>query len=373
VLQPSGSAREDTGMTSLFGAVHHQDALLGRAPCRWLVAFCVVWLAGLVAGCSKAPPQQEAVGVADDEVTELRYQGFVGQVVFPELAESLGYLEPLRLRYIGNTISGPQDIQTVVTGDVDFGGAFNGAVLKLIAARAPIVAVVGMYGIDENTWGGFYVKEDSPIRKPGDLLGKKVAVNTLGAHSEFMLEEYLERQGITRQQASEQVTLVVVPPVSAEQALRQGHVDVATLAGIVRDKALERGGLRRLFSDHELFGNFTAGSYVFSKRFIEQNPKTVRHFVEATARAIEWARTTPREQVIERFEQIVRQRGRNEDASTLRYWRSTGIAGKGGVLSEREYQIWIDRLTKDGQLERGALELAEVFTNRFNPFAEPVR
>src|SRR5882672_1461241 len=30
------------------------------------------------------------------EKTELRYQGWAGQVVFPELAEDLGYLAPLR-------------------------------------------------------------------------------------------------------------------------------------------------------------------------------------------------------------------------------------------------------------------------------------
>ena len=130
------------------------------------------------------------------EITERRYQGFAGQVAYPELAESLGYLAPIRLHDIGSTISGPQDIQTVVTGDTDFGGAFNGAVIKLIAAHTPIVAVIGMYGVDESTWGGFYVTDDSPIQKPRVLLGKKVAMNTLGAHSEFMLEEYLERQGI---------------------------------------------------------------------------------------------------------------------------------------------------------------------------------
>jgi len=75
------------------------------------------------------------------EKTELRYQGWTGQVLFPELADDLGYLAPLRLKWVGNTISGPQDIQTVAIGDVDFGGAFYGAIIKLIAAKAPIKAV----------------------------------------------------------------------------------------------------------------------------------------------------------------------------------------------------------------------------------------
>ena len=37
-------------------------------------------------------------------------------------------LSDLKLEWVGNTISGPQDIQTVVTGDVDIGGARGGHV-----------------------------------------------------------------------------------------------------------------------------------------------------------------------------------------------------------------------------------------------------
>src|ERR1700760_4762834 len=114
------------------------------------------------------------------EKTEIRYQGWAGQVTFIELADDLGYLAPLKLKWIGNTISGPQDIQTVVTGDIDIGGAFYGAIIKLIVAKAPIKAVVGYYGSDDSTYNGYYVKEDSPIRIARDLIGKKVAVNTLG-------------------------------------------------------------------------------------------------------------------------------------------------------------------------------------------------
>ncbi|WP_245288202.1 ABC transporter substrate-binding protein [Bradyrhizobium sp. Ec3.3] len=205
------------------------------------------------------------------EKTEVRYQGWAGQVTFVELADDLGYLAPLKLKWVGNTISGPQDIQTVVTGDIDIGGAFYGAIIKLIAAKAPIKAVVGYYGSDDNTYNGYYVKEDSPIKTARDLIGKKVAVNTLGAHLEFVLREYLARNGLTPAEAK-QVTLVAIPPVTGEQALRQGQVEVTTLSGILRDKALDRGGIRRLFADTDLFDNFTGGSYVLRDKFIKDNP-----------------------------------------------------------------------------------------------------
>jgi ABC-type nitrate/sulfonate/bicarbonate transport system substrate-binding protein len=261
----------------------------------------------------------------------------------------------------------PQDIQTVATGDIDVGGAFYGAIIKLIAAKAPIRAVIGYYGSDDNTWQGYFVKEDSPIKSARDLIGKTVAVNTLGAHLEFVLREYLARGGLSAGEAK-QVTLVVVPPVTGEQALRQGQVEVTTLAGVLRDKALERGGIRKLFSDQDLFGNFTGGAYVLREKFIKENPEAARKLVEGVAKAIEWARTSPPEVVRARFERIIAQRRRNEDASSIKYWKSTGVANQGGLITDNELQVWIDWLVKDGVLKPGQIKASALYTNAFNPY-----
>jgi ABC-type nitrate/sulfonate/bicarbonate transport system substrate-binding protein len=329
-------------------------AYAGRATCRLLWTIIVT-----------ASPLGQAFAEPPLEKTEIRYQGWAGQATFPELAEDLGYLAPLRLKWVGNTISGPQDIQTVVTGDLDIGGAFYGAIIKLIVAKAPIKAVVGYYGSDDNTYNGYYVKEDSPIRTARDLIGKKIAVNTLGAHLEFVLREYLARNGISAAEAK-QVTLVAVPPVTGEQALRQGSVDVTTLNGILRDKALERGGIRKLFADTDLFGNFTGGAYVLREKFIRDNPNTSRKLIEGISRAIAWAQTTPSEEVRARFERIIAERKRNEDASPIKYWKSTGVATQGGVIGDGEIQVWIDWLVKDGLLKPNQLKASDTYTNEFN-------
>ena len=320
-------------------------------------------------GCSKrsTAANASAMGSAPFETLELRYQGYTGMVLLPELAEDLGYLAPIQLKYVGNTTGGPQDIQSVVTGDTDYGGAFNGAVIKLIASKAPVESVIGYYGIDEETYIGFYVLGDGKVFGARDLIGRKVAVNTVGAHAEFVLREYLVRNGLTKAE-SDQVTLVVVPPVVTEQALRQKQVDVAMLSNMMHDKAIERGNIRMLFSDYQIFGKFTAGSLVMTKRFLRDNPKSARKFVEATAKAIEWAQSHPREEVIARFEAIIKRRGRNEDASSVKYWRTTGVAGKGGLISEREFQTWLDWLVKDGQLSPGQLKPSDIYTNELNPF-----
>jgi ABC-type nitrate/sulfonate/bicarbonate transport system substrate-binding protein len=328
-------------------------------------AMALVAIAALLSGCGgNASAQGSKDGL---ELQEVRYQGSVGTVTFAELAESLGYLGDLKLKWVGNTTSGPQDIQATATGDVDFGGAFNGAVIKLASAGAPITAVIGYYGTDENTYNGYFTLTGSPIKSARDLIGKKVGMNTLGAHHEAVLDEYLTRGGLTPDEIK-QVVPTVVPPVNTEQALRAGQIDVAVLGGIIRDKALEHGGLTPLFTDYDLFGAFTAGSIVLRDDFIAKNPKTAKRLVTAIGKAIAWTQDQPRDAVVAKFKEIIAKRGRKEDATLVNYWKTPGVAQKGGVIDEKDFVRWIDWLKSQGQLKKD-VAAKDLYTNEFNELA----
>lgn len=312
-----------------------------------------------VAGCGTA----SGSGVRNTRT--LRYQGSAGAVTPPELAAALGYLGDLKLDWVGNTISGPQDIQSAASGQIDFGGAFNGAVVKLASRKAPIKAVVSYYGSDKYAYSGYYVAEKSAIRQPRDLIGKKVGMNTLGAHAEAMLDIYLKKNGLSRAEA-EQVERIVVPPVNTEQSLRQRQIDVAVLGGILRDKALATGGIRKLFSDFELRGAFSAGTYVLTDRFIKQNPETARTFVTGVGKALDWSRTTPRDEVVAKFTEIVAKRKRNETTDALKFWHSYGVSAPGGRIAEQELSVWSDWLTDRGDIKSGQVSVSDIYTNEFN-------
>jgi ABC-type nitrate/sulfonate/bicarbonate transport system substrate-binding protein len=329
---------------------------------RTLAAVAALLLLATATGCGG----DSAAG--GRQTTELRYQGSVGQVTLPELAADLGYLGDVQLNWIGNVTGGPQDIQATATGQSDFGGAFNGAIVKLAAANAPITAVISYYGSDAQTFQGYYVLDDSPIRGPRDLIGRKVGMNTLGAHAEAVLKTWLARGGLSAAEIK-QVELVALPPVNTEQSLRQKQIDVAVLGGVIRDKAVAGGGIRTVFTDFQLLGAFSAGAYVFRDDFITRNPETVRAFVAGVGKAIEWARSQPRETVVARLEAIIAKRGRNEDPSLVRYWKSTGVAGRGGVISDQEFGTWIDWLAAEGELKGAKPKPADIYTNEFNPFA----
>ncbi|MEV4655887.1 ABC transporter substrate-binding protein [Micromonospora sp. NPDC049301] len=334
-----------------------------RAVLRTLATVTALALLTGTAGCGG--DAEAGAGQA----TELRYQGSVGQVTLPELAADLGYLGDVRLNWIGNVTGGPQDIQATATGQSDFGGAFNGAIVKLAAANAPITAVVSYYGSDAQSFQGYYVLDDSPIRGPRDLIGRKVGMNTLGAHAEAVLKTWLARGGLTPAEIK-QVELVALPPVNTEQSLRQKQIDVAVLGGVIRDKAAADGGIRTIFTDYELLGAFSGGTYVFRDDFIKRNPETVKAFVTGVGKAIEWARTQPRETVVARMRDIIAKRGRNEDPALVAYWKSSGVAGRGGVINDQEFATWIDWLAAEGELKGDRPKPSDIYTNRFNPYVD---
>lgn len=302
----------------------------------------------------------------------IRYQGWPGTVLWQELADDLGYFHEIQLKWVGSTTSGPQDIQSVATDQVDVGQAFNGAVAKLVGARAKVESVVTYYGADEvepNT--AYVVLADSPIRGPSELIGKSIALNTMGAHSEMVLREWLSRQGVS-EHAAAGLTEVVIPPVSQETALRNHQVDAAAISGGYLIAAERRGGLRRIFSDQSLFGPFGYGTQVFRRGYIRANPDVLKDYVQGVARALVWAQTRSATEVRAKFLDIIRRRHRAESTEALQYYLSSTVPAKGGVMHPQEFQVWIDRLVRTGVLKAGQVEATDVYTNEFNPYASDV-
>jgi len=324
----------------------------------------------LMAGLALSACNTNRVPDASQPVTELRYQSSAGLVNLPELAKDLGYLDNIKLNYVGTVQGGPQDLLTLVAGDVDFASAFNGAVVKVIAAGLDVVPVVASYGCDHKQSAGFYVLENSPIRTAKDFIGKKVAMNTFGAHHDFVLRDWLEQNGLTAQEISE-VEFIMLPPITSEQALRNGQIDVAVLTSITEARALKNGGVRKIFADVDMYGEFTAGSYSMRKDFVEQHPEVAKSFVEGVAKAHHWLQTTPIEDVRARFDRIIAERGRNENHALIPYFKGYGVNEKGGVQKAEDFAPWIQFMEKENKLKPGQLNAETIFSNQFNPYAQP--
>ncbi|MBS7345906.1 MAG: ABC transporter substrate-binding protein [Caryophanon sp.] len=332
-------------------------------------AFGIVTIlsASLLAACGNT--EKEAAS-ADEQDQVLQYQSQAGVVSFAEVAQELGYLGDVSLESVGSYVGGPESIQLVATKQIDFGYAFTGAVLKSAAKGVPIKAVIAAYGSDEATSTSLYALEETGITSGKDLIGKTIGVNTLGAHFEFFLQDYLKNEGLTAKER-EQVSTVVIPTATAEQTLRNNQVDAVIMNGLARDLALERGGIETVARDVDVYDrHFTAGPTVFSDAYIEENPDTVKTFVEGTAKAIDWLQTTPREEVIELYTDILTKRGEEDSVEHTRFFQSPGVSAKGGVLTDEDFTVWLSTLEEDGTIEKGAVDVKDVYTNEFNPYAK---
>jgi ABC-type nitrate/sulfonate/bicarbonate transport system substrate-binding protein len=339
----------------------------------------VLTLAFLLVACGKGD-DTSALGKASSgnanntsrpalEKLEFRYLGAPGSVDILELAEDLGYLAPVKLKNVGMVAGGPQGIQVLLSGDTDISGSFISPVINVVASGAPVTAVLASYGYASKedsyfAYGGFYVREEGSIHGPRDLIGKKIAINALGAQAEVMLREYMARGGLSKAEIA-QAEFLVIPPVSMEQVLLQRQVDVAQSSGVGFKQ-----GVRKLFGTEDLYQNFIAGAYVMSNRYLRENPNASRHVISGMGRAIEWAKTTPRAEVLARFRQIIAKRGGNESTTIIDVWTGYGVSTPGGILRDADFQIWIDWLIRDGQLKADDVDLKKLYTNAFNIYAQ---
>jgi ABC-type nitrate/sulfonate/bicarbonate transport system substrate-binding protein len=339
-----------------------------------LSILALVALVAALAGCGGGGSDATAdgggsTGSGGDEPTQLRVQHFPGFISPYEVAAKLGYLGKLELKQVGVVTGGPESIQAVATDQTDVGGAFPSAIIKLIAAGGPIKAVIGQFGADQLAYSGLFVPEDSSIRTAQDLIGKKIGVNTLGANSEAVIHLWLKEQGLSQEEVKE-VELVVIPPVNMEEALKQHQLDGAIMGGAVREKAERDGGVRNVFKDVDFLGSYLNTCTVLSDHFIEDHPGATKEFVSGVAKAIRWMQTEPAPKVVKLGEEIADEEGFSEDKETIKYWKSLGVPGKGGLILPREFPLWIKYLEEEGELEPGKVTPADAYTNQFNPYAK---
>jgi ABC-type nitrate/sulfonate/bicarbonate transport system substrate-binding protein len=316
-----------------------------------------------LSGCAES---EASAGKGADTI---RYQGYQGSVNLPELAKALGYLDDVKLKYVGTVQGGPQSIQALVSNQVDYGAAFNGAIAQIAASGAPITSVIAYYGSSDKVTSGILTKAGSGIEGPEDLVGKKVAVNTLGANAEAVLDTWLAKGGLSQDEIKK-VTLVPLPGINTEAALREGKVDAAYLGGALQEAALSRPGLKVLTTDVALVGPYNGGSIVLRDQFIKDNPDLTKAFVAGLAKALVYTESHSADEVRTVLQKWLTEQGRPDDAKALALWKGTGVATHAGAIRDVDFDLWLDWLKSRGDVKTDDLKASDIYTNKFNPDAE---
>lgn len=189
---------------------------------------------------------------------------------------------------IQTAAGGAAIIPGVVSGTYDFGGSNVMSVIVATAKGVPVSMVAP--GTSERTtpeqaFGAILVSPDSGITEPSDLAGKTIAINTLDGIAHLTTKISLRNHGVDP--ASVELTEIGFPNMLS--ALEKGHIDAAWEIEPFLTMGLNSGTRPVLWPYLETKPGMQVGSYVTSRRYLNENPEVVKAFqagVADTAMAI---------------------------------------------------------------------------------------
>jgi ABC-type nitrate/sulfonate/bicarbonate transport system substrate-binding protein len=307
----------------------------------------------------------EARQVRADDVTVVRYLAMRGNVTTYEVADALGWLKDkgIRIESEGYSSGGPESLVAMASGAVDIAGAATPAIINAISGGAKILGVMPDGGVDQNVNSKFFVLAGSDIKAPQDLKDKTIAVNTLGAHLDYVVREYLRNHGLKEDDAS----LITVPGPQLEQILRHKQADIVAVGAwqsVFAGKIAAEGGVRVLFTDYDVLGPIVLGTDAMEKAFVDKHPQAVKDFVTASARAADWTAEHP-DDAKKLLAKILAGRGDNPELA--QYWPGYGLR-EHALYTRNDAQFWIDVLVRGGRLKPGQFTPDDIETSRYNGF-----
>ena len=334
---------------------------------RRLAVLIVALLMGLTALTSCT-----ASGASGGEEKTIRYQSYAGAIDPFLFADALGKLDGLKLERVGDITGGPQALQALLSNQTDIGGsAFYGAIAQLTATGAPIKAVIPSYGSNEETNQKIIALKDSGITSAKDLIGKKIAVNTLGAHAEALLDTWFDQEGLTDDE-QDQITLVPLPPLNTPEALGEGQVDAAVVGYLGYQQTATQYDVQEITNDLDVIGDgpYVGGAYTMRTQFIKDNPDTTRQVVEGIAAAIDYIETHTKQEVFDIYFPYLEKEGFGDYIEPIKanFPGTLGLDPK-PVIKDEDIQRWVDWLDSRGDIDGGDVDVSNVYTNEFNPNA----
>ncbi|MBP5975055.1 aliphatic sulfonate ABC transporter substrate-binding protein [Brasilonema sp. CT11] len=252
-----------------------------------VTTFCISFI---TSGCTQTPNNKvtsaikPVINQTSKQIQVIRL-GYQKGGIIP-IARQRGELErQLAAQNIKAEWSGPFDrcatlLQALNGNRADIGGCGDIPTISGIASGQPLCIGSIQRPRADSLGNAILVRGDSSIRKPADLIGKKVAVNQGGA-GEYLLLKVLEKENIPK----EKVQRVYLSPNDAAPALYQGSVDAwAVWEPYISIAELEHGA-RRISTTHPAP---TYGIIVVRSDAAKQNPVALKAALIALSQEGEW-------------------------------------------------------------------------------------
>jgi NitT/TauT family transport system substrate-binding protein len=219
---------------------------------------------------------------------KLAYLPLLSHGVFM-VAMDKGYWHELGLEVEGTQFGGSdQAMPFLANGQIDVAGGSAGAgFLNALSqgVTSRMVATLGGIRPDGLTGAALMVRKDNfdsgLYTKPGDLRGKRVAVNGKGVYGEWLTDRHLRTGGITL----DDVDMVILGIPDMLAGLQGGSVDAADLIEPTVVQAVEKGiavPIAREGADP----NGQAQVLLYGEQFIRDNPEGAKRFMVGYMRAL---------------------------------------------------------------------------------------
>jgi len=285
---------------------------------RVLIAGTVVLAAAILGGVLVAR------GRPDADVAPLRfaYQNRIGSAlcivaVEQRLVDEVGLaLEAARFT------SGPATSEALYAGAADI-AAMGDTTAVIAVTRESRFSIVASHGAGEHRHR-IVVAEDSPIRKPTDLIGARLAVRK-GTSTYGGLLVFSERNGIDLSR----IDVIDMGPSEMPDALAAGSID-AFVASEPTPSLAEARGAREIATLGGLGNNYPI-LLVARNDFLERRPEDTAKFVRAMRRAERFVRERPDDTI----DLLVRVTGLSDDSVRAAMERHT-------------YRLTLDEEIRDG-------------------------
>ena len=212
------------------------------------------------------------------------------------IAQEKGFFEEAGLKVETTFTKGGGDtVQGVIAGSVDIGIATGpqsivaaytrGAPLRIISAQ--------MTGFDI-FW---VVKSDSPYKTYKDLAGKKVGFSSVGSSTDAAVQ--IMNSMLKSQNLPEMKGMAVGSPPDQITAVLTGQIDAGFTSAPNGIREIEEGKIRIAIpgSDIAEYKDVAVRVHFANANFLKQNPDSVKAFLGAMQKAIEWAHANQDETV----------------------------------------------------------------------------
>lgn len=224
---------------------------------------------------------------AQEKVVRIGFQKY-GKLILLKAKGTLDKkLEPLGVKVTWTEFpAGPQLLEAVNVGAIDFGNTGEAPPIFAQAAGAPLVYVAHEPPAPRGE--AILVPKESPIKTVADLKGKKVALNK-GSNVHFLLVKALEKAGV----AYSDITPTFLTPADARAAFEKGSVDAWAIWDPFQAAAEAATGARTIANGEGIVSNHQF--YLSARKFAEANPKVVQALLEELSEVDAWVKKDTKE------------------------------------------------------------------------------